>query len=245
MSKSIVITGASQGIGLATAQTFLEAGWVVGLMARGADKLNALAETSDNAIALPCDVADVDAVDQAFAKLAERTGRVDALFNNAGRGSAPVTIDEISPETWASVVDVNLNGMFNCARAAFRHMRHQNPQGGRIINNGSISADAPRWRSLPYTTTKHAITGMTKSLSLDGRLFDIACGQIDIGNALTDMTEDMATGKPQADGSMKPEPTMDVQHVADAVLNMAELPLEANVQFITIMATKMPLVGRG
>lgn len=245
MSGTILITGASQGIGAATARTFLDAGWTVGLMARGEDKLQAVAEGRNNAVPLPADVVDLDAVDQAFAELASHTGRIDVLFNNAGRGSPPETIDEIAPETWASVVDVNLTGMFNCARAAFRHMRSQDPQGGRIINNGSISADAPRWRSLPYTTTKHAITGMTKCLSMDGRPFDIACGQIDIGNALTEMTADFSAGKPQADGTMKPEPTMDVQHVADAVLSMAELPLDANVQFMTIMATKMPLVGRG
>ena len=167
------------------------------------------------------------------------------LFNNAGRGSAALPIDEIDDETWNSVVGVNLTGMFNCARAAFRQMRAQDPQGGRIVNNGSVSAYVPRWRSLPYTATKHAVTGMTKSLSLDGRAFDIACGQIDIGNALTDMTEDMATGKPQADGTLSPEPTMDAAHVANTVLNMCDLPLDANIQFVTVMATKMPYIGRG
>ena len=245
MSQSIIITGASQGIGAATATTFLDAGWTVGFMARNAEKLSAAAAGHPNAVLLPCDVTDAGAVDAAFDAFVEKAGRLDAIFNNAGIGSPPQTIDDIAVETWANVVNVNLNGMFYCARAAFRHMRAQNPQGGRIINNGSISAEAPRWRSVPYTTTKHAITGLTKCLSLDGRDFNIACGQIDIGNALTDMTEDMATGKPQADGSMKPEPTMDVNHVARAVLNMAELPLDANVQFITIMASAMPFIGRG
>jgi NAD(P)-dependent dehydrogenase (short-subunit alcohol dehydrogenase family) len=245
MTRSIIITGASQGIGAATANAFLEAGWTVGCMARNADKLEAFCGDRDRAIALPADVADAAGVEAAFERFAAEAGRIDALFNNAGRGSAAVPIDEIDDATWNSVLAVNLTGMFNCARAAFRHMRAQSPQGGRIVNNGSVSAYVPRWRSVPYTTTKHAVTGLTKSLSLDGRAFDIACGQIDIGNALTDMTESMATGKPQADGSMKPEPTMDVNHVANAVLQMCELPLDANVQFMTIMATKMPYIGRG
>ena len=245
MTRSIIITGASQGIGAATANAFLDAGWTVGCMARSAAKLEVFCDGRDRAIALPADVADSAAVEEAFERFAAETGSVDALFNNAGRGSAAVPIDEIDDDTWNSVLAVNLTGMFNCARAAFRHMRAQSPQGGRIVNNGSVSAYVPRWRSVPYTTTKHAVTGLTKSLSLDGRAFDIACGQIDIGNALTDMTESMATGKPQADGSMKPEPTMDVNHVANAVLQMCELPLDANVQFMTIMATKMPYIGRG
>lgn len=245
MSRSIIITGASQGIGAATANAFLEAGWTVGCMARSADKLEAFCGGRSNAIALAADVADPGAVDAAFDRFAKTAGRIDALFNNAGKGSAAVPIDEIDDATWNSVVAVNLTGMFNCARAAFRHMRAQSPRGGRIVNNGSVSADVPRWRSLPYTATKHAVTGMTRSLSLDGRAFDIACGQIDIGNALTDMTQSMASGKPQADGSMMPEPTMDVAHVANAVLHMCGLPLDANVQFMTIMATKMPYIGRG
>ncbi|MEQ9040944.1 MAG: SDR family oxidoreductase [Silicimonas sp.] len=245
MTRSIIITGASQGIGAATANAFLSAGWTVGCMARNAEKLDAFCAGRESAIALPADVADPAAVEAAFQRFADRTRRIDALFNNAGRGSAAVPIDEIDDDTWNSVVAVNLTGMFNCARAAFRHMRAQSPQGGRIVNNGSVSAYVPRWCSVPYTTTKHAVLGLTKSLSLDGRPFDIACGQIDIGNALTDMTESMASGKPQADGSMKPEPTMDVNHVANAVLQMCELPLEANVQFMTIMATKMPYIGRG
>lgn len=245
MSRTIIITGASQGIGKATAEAFLKAGWTVGCLARSAEKLNTAFEGQDHAMSLPCDVTDSTAVDAAFDRFAAEHGRIDAIFNNAGRGSPAEPIDEITDDTWNAVLSVNVTGMFNCARAAFRHMRAQSPQGGRIVNNGSISAYAPRWRSVPYTTTKHAITGLTKCLSIDGRPFDIACGQIDIGNALTDMTEDMATGKPQADGSMKPEPTMDVTHVAEAVLHMCNLPLESNVQTMTIMATKMPYVGRG
>lgn len=245
MTRTIIITGASQGIGAATANAFLDAGWTVGCMARSADKLEAFCAGRDKAIALPADVADSAAVNAAFDSFAEQAGSVDALFNNAGRGSAPLPIDEIDDDTWNSVVGVNLTGMFNCARAAFRHMRAQSPQGGRIVNNGSVSSHVPRWRSVPYTTTKHAVTGLTRSLSLDGRAFDIACGQIDIGNALTDMTDDMATGRPQADGSMQPEPTMDVKHVASTVLHMCDLPLDANVQFVTVMASKMPFIGRG
>ena len=245
MSKTIIITGASQGIGKATTEAFLAAGWTVGCMARSADKLEAYCAERPGTMALPADVTDSNAVDDAFDAFAAEYGRIDALFNNAGRGSPAQSIDEISDETWNAVLSVNVTGMFNCARAAFRHMRAQSPQGGRIVNNGSISAYAPRWHSVPYTTTKHAVTGLTKCLSIDGRPFDIACGQIDIGNALTDMTEDMATGKPQADGTMKPEPTMDVNHVAEAVLHMCDLPLASNVQFMTIMATKMPFLGRG
>lgn len=245
MSRTIIITGASQGIGQATAEAFLAAGWTVGCLARSADKLDAAFGGRDRAMALPCDVTESAAVDAVFDSFVAENGRLDALFNNAGRGSPAELIDEITDETWNAVLSVNVTGMFNCARAAFRHMRAQDPQGGRIVNNGSISAYAPRWRSVPYTTTKHAITGLTKCLSIDGRPFDIACGQIDIGNALTDMTEDMASGKPQADGSMLPEPTMDVTHVADAVLHMCDLPLASNIQTMTIMATKMPFVGRG
>jgi len=245
MTGSIIITGASQGIGLATANRFLDAGWTVGFLARSADKLQTACAGRERAVPLVADVADHAAVDAAFDSFAGKAGRVDALFNNAGRGSKPAPIDEIDPETWAAVVAVNLTGMFNCARAAFRHMRHQMPKGGRIINNGSVSAYVPRWRSVPYTATKHGVTGLTRSLSLDGRDFGIACGQIDIGNALTDMTQDMAAGRPQADGAMKPEPTMDVAHVADTVLYMARLPLDANIQFVTVMATMMPYIGRG
>ncbi len=243
--SSIIITGASQGIGRATAEAFLDAGWTVGCLARNRAKLAEFCDGRKSAVPLVADVTKSGEVEAAFAEFTAKAGRLDALFNNAGRGSAALTIDETDDATWESVLAVNVTGMFNCARAAFRQMRAQDPQGGRIVNNGSISAHAPRWRSVPYTTTKHAVTGLTKCLSLDGRPFDIACGQIDIGNALTDMTEDMASGKPQPDGSMMPEPTMDVNHVADTVLNMCELPLETNVQFVTVMATKMPFVGRG
>ena len=245
MSRSIIITGASAGIGKATAEVFLKAGWTVGLAARRAEPLEEMAANHENAIALPMDVTDVGSVDAAFAKFAEKAGKLDAIFNNAGRGSPPRTIDEIDPDVWKAVVDVNLTGMFLCARAAFRHMRHQTPQGGRIINNGSISSVMPRPGSGPYTATKHGVTGLTKTISLDGRLYNIACGQIDIGNALTEMTAKMAGGVPQPDWSLKAEPTMDVRHVADAVLHMAQLPLTANVQTMTIMATQMPYVGRG
>jgi NADP-dependent 3-hydroxy acid dehydrogenase YdfG len=245
MNDTIIVTGASAGIGYVTARTFLDAGWKVGLMARKEEPLAKLAAEYDNALALPGDVTDVRAVDAAFAKFSDTFGRVDTLFNNAGRGSPPQTIDEIDPDVWKAVLDVNMTGMFLCARAAFRHMRHQDPQGGRIINNGSISATMPRPGSAPYTATKHGVSGLTKTISLDGRLYNIACGQIDIGNALTEMTAKMAGGVPQPDWSLKPEPTMDVQHVADAVFHMAKLPLEANVQTMTIMATTMPFVGRG
>jgi len=245
MNKTIIITGASAGIGRTTAETFLNDGWTVGLLARRAEPLEEIAAEFENAIALPCDVTDVESVDAAFEKFVGKAGRLDAIFNNAGRGAPAQTIDEIDPKVWQAVVDVNLTGMFLCARAAFREMRHQDPQGGRIINNGSISTVMPRPGSVAYTATKHGVSGLTKTISLDGRLYNIACGQIDIGNALTEMTARMSGGVPQADWSMKSEPTMDVQHVADAVLQMASLPLESNVQSITIMATAMPYVGRG
>ncbi len=245
MVQSIVITGASQGIGAATARAFLGAGWNVGLMARNRTKLEAVADGWERAMVLEADVTDLAAVEAGFGKFVAEAGRLDVLFNNAGIGNQPLLIDEVEPETWANVLAVNLGGMFNCAREAFSQMRRQSPQGGRIINNGSVSAHAPRWRSLPYTTTKHGVTGMTKSLSLDGRPYNIACGQIDIGNALTEMTAGFGDGQPQADGSLMGEPTMDVDHVGRAVLQMAELPLEANVQFMTIMASGMPMVGRG
>jgi len=245
VTGTIIITGASAGIGKATAERFLNAGWTVGLVARRAEPLQELASKHKNAIPLATDVTDVASVDAAFAAFVKKTGRVDAIFNNAGRGAPAQTIDEIDPEVWKAVVDVNLTGMFLCARAAFRHMRHQKPQGGRIINNGSISAVMPRWGSVPYTATKHGVSGLTKTISLDGRPFSIACGQIDIGNALTEMTARMSGGVPQADGSLKTEPTMNVAHVADAVWHMASLPLDANIQSMTIMATTMPYVGRG
>ena len=243
--KSIIITGASSGIGRITALKFLAEGWMVGLLARRAGPLEDIATKHGQAIVLPCDVTDVDAVDEAFDAFVARAGRLDVLFNNAGRGAMPGFIDEIDPKVWRAVVDVNLNGMFWCARAAFRIMRHQSPTGGRIINNGSISSMTPRPGSTPYNATKHAVTGLTKSLALDGRQFNIACGQIDIGNAATEMTARMSGGVLQADGTLKPEPTMDVNGVADAVYHMAGLPPEANVLSMTIMATNMPFVGRG
>ena len=245
MAKTIIITGAGSGIGRATAQAFLDAGYKVGLIGRRKETLYETANGHENALALPCDVSDADAVETAFSTAFSNWGRLDVLFNNAGIGSPAMPIDEIPVQTWLDVVNINLTGSFLCARAAFALMRKQSPQGGRIINNGSISAHAPRPGSVPYTSTKHAITGLTKTLSLDGRPFDIACSQIDIGNALTDMAIPMTKGVPQADGTIKAEATMDVAHVADAVLHMANLPLETNVQFMTIMASKMPFVGRG
>ena len=245
MTKSIIITGAGRGIGAATARTFLDAGYKVGLIGRNADTLERAADGHENALVFPCDVGVPDQVEATFATAFDAWGRLDVLFNNAGRGSPPASADETSVEDWLDVVRINLTGSFLCARAAFQIMRHQTPQGGRIINNGSISAPAPRPGSAPYTSTKHAITGLTKSLSLDGRGYDIVCGQIDIGNALTEMVEPMKNGIIQPDGSIKVEATMDVQHVASSVLHMAELPLDANVQFMTVMAPKMPFIGRG
>ena len=245
MIKTIIITGAGSGIGAATAKTFLDDGYHVGLVGRRADTLDVSSGGHENALTLPCDVADPDAVENAFATAVKAWGRLDTLFNNAGISSFSTTIDEIPVQTWLNVVSINLTGSFLCARAAFKIMRQQSPQGGRIINNGSISAHAPRPGSAPYTSTKHAITGLTKSLSLDGRPFDICASQIDIGNALTDMAKAMTTGMPQADGSIRPEATMDVTHVASTVLHMANLPLNANIQFTTVMAPKMPFIGRG
>ena len=245
MPKTIIITGAGSGIGRATAETFLADGYKVGLIGRRAETLEATANGQKNALVLPCDVAKPDEVDNAFATALDAWGRLDVLFNNAGIGSFSTTIDEIPVETWLNVVSINLTGSFLCARAAFKAMREQKPQGGRIINNGSISAHAPRPGSVPYTSTKHAITGLTKSLSLDGRPFDICACQIDIGNALTEMAQAMTTGMPQPDGSVRPEAVMDVRHVASSVLHMANLPLDANVQFMTVMAPKMPFIGRG
>ena len=242
---SMLITGASAGIGRATAERFLDAGWQVALLARRADELERIAAGRPNALALAADVTVAAEVDAAFARAVSAFGRLDVLFNNAGRFGPSGLIDEISLEDWRATVAVNLDGMFLCARAAFRQMRAQSPQGGRIINNGSISAHAPRPGSVAYTSTKHAITGLTKTLALDGRPFDICCGQIDIGNAITEMTAAMASGVRQADGSLAAEDRMDVSHVADAVFHMAALPLSANVLFTTIMASKMPLVGRG
>lgn len=244
MTGIIIITGAGSGIGRKTAQTFLKAGWRVGLIGRREDALRETAGDS-GALVLPCDVTNAEAVDAAFDKAIAEWGRVDALFNNAGTGLVPETPDEVSAEGFRNVIDVNVIGVFNCARAAFRVMRAQNPQGGRIINNGSISAYSPRPGSIAYTTSKHAVTGITRSVSLDGRPFNIACGQIDIGNALTDMAEKMTRGVMQADGSVKVEPVIDAQTVADTVLHMASLPEGANIQFVTVMATNMPFIGRG
>ena len=244
-SKVAIITGAGTGVGRSVAQRFLAEGYQVGLLGRRQELLDETAAGSENALVLPCDVSQPEAVENAFTDVVKKWGRIDVLFNNAGMGSPPRTIDETPIEDWLKVVDVNLTGSFLCARAAFAQMRRQNPQGGRIINNGSISAYVPRPGSAPYTATKHAITGLTRSLSLDGRPFNIACGQVDIGNAATPMTDRMATGVPQADGSIRIEPRMDVENVATTVLYMAELPLEANVQFVTVMATTMPFIGRG
>ena len=239
---SIIITGASSGIGYETAEYFLNKGWTVGLIARRAELLENLASRYDTAVPLPADVtdeADVDAAFESFAKMQ----RLDVLFNNAGMFGPQTSIDEISLGDWQQVVDVNLTGMFLCARAAFRIMRHQTPQGGRIINNGSISAHTPREGSTCYTTTKHAVSGLTKTITLDGRAFDIACGQIDIGNARTDLVKKLEV-KRAAEG-LDPLPTMDVADVARSVFHMANLPPEANVQTMMVMASKMPHIGRG
>jgi NAD(P)-dependent dehydrogenase (short-subunit alcohol dehydrogenase family) len=248
MAGVALVTGAGSGIGRASAVALLADGWRVALVGRRREALEETAAQSgagERALAVPCDVSDPAAVEEAFAATEGRFGRLDMLFNNAGTNVAAKPIDELTLDEWDAVISVNLHGAFLCARAAFAQMRGQDPQGGRIINNGSISAHVPRPGSVPYTTSKHAITGLTRSLSLDGRPFNIACGQIDIGNAASEMTERMATGMPQADGSTRPEPLMDVNHIAQAVVQMANLPLETNVQFITIMATKMPFIGRG
>lgn len=249
MSKVAVVTGAGSGIGKSVATAFLQAGWNTVLIGRRQEKLDETvgeaAPQSAEALTISCDVGKADQVDAAFARAVGHFGRIDLLFNNAGMGYKPTLIDEIPVEIWHEVVNVNLTGAFLCARAAFGAMRKQSPQGGRIINNGSISAYAPRPGSVPYTTTKHAITGLTKTLALDGRPFNIACGQIDIGNALTDMAKAMPAGVPQANGTIAPEPVIDVQRVAEAVLYMAGMPLDSNVLFQTIMATNMPFVGRG
>jgi NAD(P)-dependent dehydrogenase (short-subunit alcohol dehydrogenase family) len=243
-----VVTGAGSGIGRAVTLAFLSDGWAVALAGRRRQPLEATASqsgVSDRALVVATDVTAPDSVGALFRSVRERFGRLDVLFNNAGTGAPPVPLEDLAFEQWQKVVDVNLTGAFLCTQAAFRLMKDQDPRGGRIINNGSISAHAPRPNSAPYTATKHAITGLTRSTSLDGRRYDIACGQIDIGNALTELTGRMQEGVPQADGSVRVEPVIDVVHVANAVVHMANLPLDVNVQFLTIMATKMPFVGRG
>ena len=220
-------------------------GWNVALAGRRAAALEETAQGHARALVLPVDVTDADAIGAAVSATAARFGRLDALFNNAGMSLPTAMIDDIAVADWLALSNVNITGMFLAARAAFAQMRAQDPQGGRIINNGSISAQVPRYGSVAYTMSKHAVTGLTRSLSLDGRAFDIACGQIDIGNALTDMAEKMTRGVPQADGSIRAEPMTDVAHVANAVLHMASLPLDTNVQFMTVMATAMPYIGRG
>jgi NAD(P)-dependent dehydrogenase (short-subunit alcohol dehydrogenase family) len=241
-----MITGAGSGVGRAVAKALSQAGWSLTLVGRNKVTLEDTAgQLSGAALVAPADVGDPAQVKSVFAQLAGRFGRLDLLFNNAGMGTPAVPIEDLSFEQWQAVVAVNLTGAFLCTQEAVRMMKAQQPRGGRIINNGSISADRPRPHSAPYTATKHAITGLTKSTILDGRPFDITAGQIDIGNAATEMTERMTKGVLQADGKLAVEPRMDVRHVADAVAYMASLPLEANVSFLTVMATKMPLYGRG
>ena len=246
--KVAIITGAGSGIGKAVALAFLKDGYRVALAGRRTDALEQAASESgagSRALVVPTDVTSPDAVSALFGATKQHFGRLDVIFNNAGVSAPPVLLEDITFEQWKQVVDVNLTGMFLCIQEAFRMMKKQQPRGGRIINNGSIAAHTPRPNSAPYAATKHAVTGLTKSASLDGRKYDIACGQIDIGNALTDLAVKMTRGVPQADGEIRIEPTIDVQLVANAVLHMASLPLEANVQFLTVMATKMPFIGRG
>ena len=247
--KVAIVTGAGSGIGKASARALLREGWSVVLAGRRAEVL-AVAVTEagplgSQALAVPTDVSDPASVRALFAKTKETFGRLDLLFNNAGINAPKIPLEDLTYEQWKSVVDVNITGAFLCTQEAFKLMKSQTPRGGRIINNGSISAHAPRPDSAPYTTTKHAMTGLTRATSLDGRKYDIACGQIDIGNAETTRTARMRNGVPQANGTVAVEPLMDVQHVANAIVHMASLPLDANVQFLTIMATKMPYIGRG
>ncbi|HTI48023.1 MAG TPA: SDR family oxidoreductase [Casimicrobiaceae bacterium] len=245
-SKTAIVTGAGSGIGRAVAHALLDDGYAVALAGRRREPLEETARAApDRVLVVPTDVAKPAAVRALFDAVVAKFGRVDVVFNNAGIGAPGVPLDELTDAQWQAVVDVNLTGSFLCVREAFRVMKAQTPRGGRIINNGSISAHAPRPNSAPYTATKHAITGLTKSASLDGRKYDIACGQIDIGNAHTELAARMASGVPQANGQIAVEPLMDVAHVASAVRYMASLPLDANVQFMTVMATKMPFVGRG
>lgn len=248
-TRIAIVTGAGSGIGRHSSLALLADGWSLALAGRREEKLAetiALAgEAADRTLAVPTDVTDADSVANLFSQTVQRFGRVDLLFNNAGVSAPGVPLEELTIDQWRQVVDVNLTGMFLCLQSAFRQMKSQEPQGGRIINNGSISAHVPRPNSAPYTATKHAVTGLTKSASLDGRRYNIAVGQIDIGNALTDMAARMTSGVPQATGETKVEPTMDVDNVAATLVHMAGLPLEANVQFVTVMATTMPYIGRG
>ncbi|CAB3752291.1 3-oxoacyl-ACP reductase [Burkholderia sp. MSh2] len=247
--KFAAVTGAGSGIGRAASVALAGAGFTVALLGRNEDSLRATEEAiraaGGEARMFPADVTDEASVDRAFAQIAQQFGRLDVLFNNAGRNAPPLSLDEYDLDVWNSVVATNLTGVFLCARAAWRLMKAQTPQGGRIINNGSISAHAPRPETIAYTATKHAVTGITRSLALDGRPYNIACGQIDIGNAATPLTERMTQGVPQADGSLAPEARMDVAHVANAIVQMANLPLDTNILNMTIMATAMPFVGRG
>ena len=242
-----IVTGAGSGIGRAVARALLEAGYLVALAGRREEKLReSLADLpNDRALVAVTDVTRTEDVSRLFARVADAWGRVDLLFNNAGMSGTPKPLDEVTLEEWRRIVDTNLTGYFLCAQEAFRAMKSQGPQGGRIINNGSISASVPRPHAIGYTATKHAVTGLTKAISLEGRAFGIACGQIDIGNAATELTAGISAGTLQADGSVRAEPTMDVTDAAEAVLYMAGLPLEANVQFLTVMATQMPFIGRG
>jgi NAD(P)-dependent dehydrogenase (short-subunit alcohol dehydrogenase family) len=242
-----IVTGGGSGIGRASALALARNGYSVVIAGRRREPLDETQKMAGEAVIDPivADVSQADEVQRLFAHTRERYGRLDVLFNNAGRGAPGVNLEELTPQQWLDVVGVNLNASFFCTQEAFKIMKDQDPRGGRIINNGSISAHAPRPNSAPYTATKHAITGLTKATALDGRKYDIACSQIDIGNAATPMASRMANGVPQADGEIRPEPLMDVEHVADAIVFMANLPLATNVQFMTIMATKMPFVGRG
>lgn len=245
MGRTILITGGSSGIGAAAARGFAGAGYRVAVCGRRRDKLQEVAADLPDAMAVPCDVSNPHEVSHLFTAIRERFGRLDVVFNNAGRGVPAAPFGDIDIASWQAVIDTNLNGAFYVAREAFRMMRDQSPQGGRIINNGSISAHVPRPGAAAYAASKHAVTGLTRAISLDGRAFSIACGQIDIGNVESDMTAEMRTGMLQANGTILPEPTFDVRHVVDALLYMAGLPPEANVQFMTVMATTMPYVGRG
>ncbi len=247
--KVAIVTGAGSGIGKAVALALMKEGYSVVLAGRRKNALEGTATegktSGSRSLVVPTDVTDRASIEALFARAKEAFGRLDLLFNNAGTGAPPVPLEDLTYEQWKAVIDTNLTGPFLCTQEAIKIMKNQQPRGGRIINNGSISAHTPRPFSAPYTSTKHAITGLTKSTSLDGRKYDIACGQIDIGNAATPLTERMKRGVPQANGAIEVEPTMDVKHVAEAVVYMASLPLDANVQFLTVMATKMPFVGRG